>query len=209
MGVSAFIAKRCFKKTKISPRPLLWLLPRRGKNGGEAEGGSASASELIMKVSGTRWLATSAAVSEEAPPVARLLSQPWNCIFPFHSDTCWEQLSGDSPAALLGKGLSSENEGSTAIRQIDSPPFLTDWARLLSEGKRMSAAWLMLRNTPHEQPLRQDTGASSVGLQEKGVKNTRGLFACRGPNLAHVARRWKQGWIFLLCRSWKVLWKER
>lgn len=51
--------------------------------------------------------AASVAVSEDALPAARLLSQPWNCIFPFHSDTCWEQLSGDSPAALLGKGLSS------------------------------------------------------------------------------------------------------
>lgn len=77
------------------------------KKGGKAEGGSASASDLIMKVSGPQWRATLAAVSEDAPPAARLLSQPWNCIFPFHSDTCWEQLSGDSPAALLGKGLSS------------------------------------------------------------------------------------------------------
>lgn len=79
----------------------------KGEKGGKAEGGSASASDLIMKVSGTQWRATSAAVSEDALPAARLLSQPWNCIFPFHSDTCWEQLSGDSPAALLGKGLSS------------------------------------------------------------------------------------------------------
>lgn len=78
----------------------------KGGKGGKAEGGSTSASDLIMKVSGTQWHATSAAVSEDAPPAAWLLSQPWNCIFPFHSDTCWEQLSGDSPAALLGKGLS-------------------------------------------------------------------------------------------------------
>lgn len=114
----------------------------------------------------------------------------------------------ETPLLLrLARGCRVQNEGSVAIRQIDSPPFLADWAGHLPEGKRISAAWLMLRNALREQPL--STGASAGGLQEKGVKEIEGSFGRGGTNLAHVARRWKQVWIRPLCRSWKVTREER
>lgn len=78
-----------------------------GEKGGKEEGGSTSVSDLIMKVSQRQCHATLEAVSEDALPAAKFFSRPWNCIFPFHSDTCWEELSRDSPTALFGGGLRS------------------------------------------------------------------------------------------------------
>lgn len=74
MGVSAFIAKQGLKKNQDLPQLSIMVAAMKGKKGGKAEGGRASASDLIMKVSRTQWRATSAAVSQDAPPAARLLS---------------------------------------------------------------------------------------------------------------------------------------
>lgn len=53
-GGSSFIAKKCFKKIRKLLRPAIRVAVMEGeKRGGEAEGGSTSVSDLIMKVSPT------------------------------------------------------------------------------------------------------------------------------------------------------------
>lgn len=148
-------------------------------------------------------------MSEDALPAAGLLSRTWNCVSPFHSDTCWEQLSGDSPAALLVRGLRSTKWRVYGNQADWFSSFPRRLSQALIRGKRdlqgmINAQKQLARVTP----MKQCWSITWRTVGEQSAGDWRVVWS-RGPNTAPVARRWKQGWICARCRSWKVTGKER